>query len=156
MRAARQFLQWTQENHGPCSCKEDRVLKQGRIPYGWFSEYVRAHTELHRHCCVYGKVKKGNSSYVRILRFYRAAARNFVAKEFEVAEGKARSSSDAAVAAGRGTHPDPFAKFRNKKERTGRQYFNSSATFQRDSKRRRGMGGGRRRSCAMLREASAV
>ena len=156
MRAARQFLQWSEENRGPCTAKEKYLLRQGRIPYGRFSEYVRAHAELSKACCMQDAVKLGNRAYVRILRVYREAVRKFVARDSAVAERKPPSSSDVAVADGKPRDPDPFARFRNKRERTGSQYFSSGATFQRPSKRRRGLGAGRHRSCVVLRDLLAT
>ena len=51
---------------------------------------------------------------------------------------------------------DYFSKFTNHTPRIGRQYFNSTSVFKRDSQRRRSHGGGRHRSCGVLREMLAM
>ena len=64
-------------------------------------------------------------------------------------------SRDSAVAEADsvpGDGDEYFAKFKNKTDRTGRQYGSSTCGYQRDSARRRAFGGGRLKSCSVLRE----
>ena len=53
-------------------------------------------------------------------------------------------------------HDDYFAKFQYKTPRIGHQYFSGALRFKRDSDRRRARGGGRHRTCGVLREMLAT
>ena len=53
-------------------------------------------------------------------------------------------------------HDDYFAKFQYKTPRIGHQYFSGALRFKRDSDRRIARGGGRHRTCGVLREMLAT
>ena len=156
MKAAEQFLEWSEVTFGTGTIDDMKENPKGGIPYGMFASYVRAHKELGRACSLSGALQTKNRSYIRILRLYRSAIQGFFTRESAVAEGKPDPSSESAVAEWKPPEVDPFAKFRYKGERRGSQYFSSAAVFQRDSKRRRALGGGRVRGCSDVREMLAL
>ena len=80
---------------------------------------------------------------------YANAVRSFFSDSSAVAETK-----EFAVAK-RGDG-DYFSKFKYATPRQGSKYFSSSLSFQRDNQRRRKHGGGRHRSCIVLREMLAM
>ena len=145
MKAAEAFVIWRQEKHGPLSPKETELLKRGRMPRGWFVEYVRAHPPLQRPCCWPSQVKLTTKAYRRIFKLYSSALRSFFSTESAVAEVTERAVAEYDA-------DDYFARFKYNMPRVGSQYFSSNTGFQRDWKRRRARGGGRHHTCGVLRE----
>ena len=135
-------------------------MKQGIIPRGWFAEYVRAHEELQRACRLSAadSVKQANHAYKRIQKIYTRAVKAFVLEHSTVVERHIAPSSvtESAVVESDPPEVDQFAKFRNKTERTGAQYYSTRKQFARDACRRRAVGGGRPRVCSTVREMLAM
>ena len=134
-----------------------------------FASYVRDHKELQKACGLSGPLKRKNYAYIRIFKLYRSAVSKFLPRTGLVAEGKNSAvaegaveedkpdpSCDSATALASPTEGDPFAKFRYKTERLGRQYYSTKDAFQRESKRRRYLGGGRAKTCSNLRESQHI
>ena len=65
------------------------------------------------------------------------------------------AATESAVVESDPTEGDCFAKFCNKTERTGAQYYKTTLKFKRDCERRRGHGAGRHRVCPTVREMLA-
>jgi len=116
---------------------------------GSLINYVKAHPSLQKACGVSDRVILGNTAYVKLLRLYKSAVHKLLSTDSAVAEAK-----ECAVA--KRADDDHFSKFKNHTPRIGRQYFTSTLIFKRDSQRRRSHGGGRHRSCGVLREMLAM
>jgi len=55
-KAVKQFLQWIVDTYGEGTVR--RIRDTGRLSYGCFVAYARAHTEPERACCLSGKIQK--------------------------------------------------------------------------------------------------
>ena len=124
-----------------------KIRETGRLPYGVFDTYVRAHDTLAKACRMNGTVQKKNLADARIWKLYVRAVRELLPQH---------PSSTSAVVEPNPPGDSPIAKFRNKTARTGRQYFSSKCNFKRDRKRRRSIGGGRHMKCSTIHEMLAM
>jgi len=95
------------------------------------------------------RVRKCNKAYVKIFRLYAGAVQKLLSRDSAVAEAK-----ECAVA--KRADDDYVSKFQTHTPRIGRQYVTSTLLFKRDSQRRRSHGGGRHKSCGVLREMLAM
>ncbi len=86
MKAAESFVQWCEENMGTWTPHQTALLQDGKIPRGWFADYVRYHEQLQKACRMSERVKKINVSYCRILRLYRNAVVIFISNKSTVVE----------------------------------------------------------------------
>ena len=151
------FLHWRETHYSPLTLKQRDLLERGRIPYGWFADYVKAHPQLQTACRVKERIKRGNVAYVKVLRLCARALQSYLLSESAVAEAKNSAVAEAKTSeAAQRIDDDYFSKFKYRTPRLGVQYYNSTLLFQRDSKRRRCNGAGRRRSCVALREMLAT
>ena len=152
MKAVQSFLSSCQEKHGTLDPTQIDLLRRGRIPRGWFPEYVREHPQLTKACGVAGLVTScaNNTRYRKVYKLYSRAIQLVVSKDPAVAEKptSAVAEKPTSVVAEDGV----MAKFRNKTPRIGRQYFSTKWQFTREGRRRRALGGGRHRRCSVLRE----
>ena len=150
-KAAQSFLHWRATHHSPLTSKQRDLLEGGKIPYGWFADYVKAHPQLQTACRVNDRIKRGNVAYVRVQRLYARALQSYFSSKSAVAE-----ENNSAVAEAKCIDDDYFSKFKYHTPRLGAQYYSSTLLHQRDSKRRRCNGAGRRRSCVAVREMLAT
>ena len=152
-KAAESFLHFCRETHGALTPKDIHLLQSGRIPRGWFIEYVKNHFQLRKACDIVQRKVFGNHSYINVLKMYRRAVQRVLSTDSAVAEQLTSAVSEQEASADvEHAEDDGFGKFSNKAPRIGRQYFSSTWNFKRDSERRRTHGGGRTKSCVVLRE----
>ena len=155
--AAHSFLHWRETHYSPLTLKQRDLLERGKIPYGWFADYVKAHPQLQTACRVHERIKRGNIAYVRVLRLYARALQSYLSSDSAVAEANNSAVAEAKNSeVAQRSDDDYFSKYKYRTPRLGSQYYNSTLLFQRDSKRRRCNGAGRRRSCVAVREMLAT
>jgi len=135
--AAKQFLAHFEAREGGVTPTHLKMLQAGRMPYGWFGEYVRQHPELSRAC-----LTLHNARYVGLLRMYSSAIKTHLSKQGSSAV--AEDVDDAEV-----TYTD---RFKYHTPRTGQHNYDTQYAFKRESTRRRASGGGRHRKAPVLRE----
>ena len=150
VEAAQSFLRWCEDIYGPFPPKECQRLKCGKLPYGKFAEYIKAHRPLQKACGGFDRVTDRNrKQYVRLRKLYETAVRRARSTDSAVAEVK-----ECALA--KPADDDCFAKFKYTKPRVGTQYFAHNFKCKRDGDLHRARGGGRHRVCAVLREMLAT
>ena len=125
-------------------------LTYGKLPYGKFSEYIRANPPLQKACGGFdggggfdAGTARNRNSYLRLFKLYQTAVQKASSTNSAVAEVKECALAEPADDA-------YYAKFRCKKPRVGSQYFDRNFKFVRDADLRRGRGGGRLRVCVVL------
>ena len=102
-------------------------------------------------------IKLRSHDYMRIQRSYATALKAFVSDSTVVERRiKRLAVTESAVVESDPPEVDCFAKFCNKTERTGAQYYKSRNKFKRECERRRAPGGGRPRVCTTVREMLAM
>ena len=158
MAAVDQFLGWVDRTYGGSSRVDIEKAKSRNLPYGLFPAYVRSHEKLRKACGPEQAIKRGSLQYHAAFHRYKTAIALFLQRHSAVAEKVPKSienGPESAVAKLRPFAVTPFAKFRNKKTRTGTQYFSKVHRFKRDHERRRCGGGGRAKACAIIGEVQA-
>ena len=153
-KAVQQFVDWVGARYG--DSKDCAKMQKGIVPRGWFAAYVRAHAQLFTACKLSDtqSVTQTNFCYKRIQKNYSRALKVFVAEQSTVVERRIvpSSATEAAVAESDPPEVDRFAKFCNKTNRLGAQYYRTRTSFVRDSCRRRGPGACIQMVCAIMRE----
>lgn len=143
-KAAKHFLEWCRDRfENPMQTHHAFLLQQGRMPYGWFAAYVKAHTPLLRAC-----QRPGTNQYAACLRRYEYALKDRLQNKSAVADDS--DSDDNGKAR---YDPERYnARFMSKASREGAQYYSHGYSFVRPYFRRRNIGGGRHKQAAIIRE----
>jgi hypothetical protein len=144
--ACQQFLDRCRNTYGTDERNTMDHFKNGKVPYGWFHAYAKAHAPLARFCWGKSRVHSLADAYKRCFARYSRALKVYLQNKPAVA-GCPDSDKEAE------DDPDNYhARFKYLQSRQGAQYFDHRWGFIRDSKRRRQPGAGRQRSAAIIRE----
>ena len=87
-----------------------KIRETGRLPYGVFAAYARAHDALARACRMNSTVQKKSPAYARISKLYVRAVREFLPQQSTVVEEQPDPSSTSAVVESNPPGDSPFAK----------------------------------------------
>ena len=148
LAAAKQFVDYFQSKGSGVQPYDLALLKRGKMPYGWFAEYMRHHPKLLRSARIGHDPSR--SRYRGLLNMYKGSIKAFFEQPSAVAEDASAKKAEEGILSAVGD--DFLSRFRYKSPRKGQQYDDARTGLQRNFKRRRCHGGGRHLQAPVIEE----